>query len=135
MLIRLLRIYLQRYKRELVFVLILQTAQTFAALYLPSLNADIIDNGIARGDTAYIMSTGGWMLAVTLLQVACSVAAVYFGARTGMGFGRDVRSALFHRVGEFSAHELGRFGAPSRLLANVNTPDEYERACARATMA
>jgi len=107
-------------------VVALQLVGTMASLYLPSLNADIIDNGIARGDTAYIMSTGGWMLAVTLLQVACSVAAVYFGARTGMGFGRDVRSALFHRVGEFSARELGRFGAPSLITRNTNDVQQVQ---------
>ena len=112
MLVRLLRGHLRPYAQALTAVVALQLVGTMASLYLPSLNADIIDNGIARGDTGYIMNTGGWMLAVTLLQVACSVAAVYFGARTAMGFGRDVRSAIFHRVGEFSAHELGRFGAP-----------------------
>ena len=101
-----------------------------ASLYLPSLNADIIDNGIARGDTGYIMATGGSMLAVTLLQVVCSIAAVYFGARTAMGFGRDVRSALFHRVGEFSARELSRFGAPSLITRNTN--DVQQVADARA---
>ena len=69
------------------------------ALYLPSLNADIIDNGVATGDTGYILRTGAMMLGVTLVQVVCSIAAVYFGARTAMSFGRDVRAALFHRVG------------------------------------
>ena len=104
----------------------LQLVGTMASLYLPSLNADIIDNGIARGDTGYIMATGGWMLAVTLLQVVCSVAAVYFGARTAMGFGRDVRSALFHRVGEFSAREVGRFGAPSLITRNTNDVQQVQ---------
>ena len=126
MLVRLLRRHLRPYGRPLAAVVALQLVGTMASLYLPSLNADIIDNGIARGDTAYIMSTGGWMLAVTLLQVACSVAAVYFGARTGMGFGRDVRSALFHRVGEFSAHELGRFGAPSLITRNTNDVQQVQ---------
>jgi ATP-binding cassette, subfamily B, multidrug efflux pump len=125
-LVRLLRRHLRPYGRPLAAVVALQLVGTMASLYLPSLNADIIDNGIARGDTAYIMSTGGWMLAVTLLQVACSVAAVYFGARTGMGFGRDVRSALFHRVGEFSAHELGRFGAPSLITRNTNDVQQVQ---------
>jgi ATP-binding cassette subfamily B protein len=80
-LVRLLRLHLQPYGQALAAVVALQLVGTMASLYLPSLNADIIDNGIARGDTGYIMSTGGWMLAVTLLQVACSIAAVYFGAR------------------------------------------------------
>ena len=126
MLVRLLRRHLRPYRRALAAVVALQLVGTMASLYLPSLNADIIDNGIARGDTAYIMSTGGWMLAVTLLQVACSVAAVYFGARTGMGFGRDVRSALFHRVGEVSARELGRFGAPSLITRNTNDVQQVQ---------
>ncbi len=126
MLVRLLRRHLRPYRRALAAVVALQLVGTMASLYLPSLNADIIDNGIARGDTGYIMETGGWMLAVTLLQVVCSVAAVYFGARTGMGFGRDVRSALFHRVGEFSAHELGRFGAPSLITRNTNDVQQVQ---------
>jgi len=88
--------------------------------------AEIVTWRVAKGDTGYIMETGGWMLAVTLLQVVCSVAAVYFGARTGMGFGRDVRSALFHRVGEFSAHELGRFGAPSLITRNTNDVQQVQ---------
>ena len=126
MLVRLLRRHLRPYRRALAAVVALQLVGTMASLYLPSLNADIIDNGIARGDTGYIMETGGWMLAVTLLQVVCSVAAVYFGAHTGMGFGRDVRSALFHRVGEFSAHELGRFGAPSLITRNTNDVQQVQ---------
>jgi ATP-binding cassette, subfamily B, multidrug efflux pump len=125
-LVRLLRGHLRPYAQALTAVVALQLVGTMASLYLPSLNADIIDNGIARGDTGYIMSTGGWMLAVTLLQVACSIAAVYFGARTAMGFGRDVRSALFHRVGEFSAHELGRFGAPSLITRNTNDVQQVQ---------
>ena len=93
---------------------------TIAALYLPRLNADIIDNGVATGNTSYIFTTGGYMLAVTLLQVICSITAVYFGARTAMGFGRDVRSAIFHRVGEFSDREVNQFGAPSLITRNTN---------------
>ncbi|MEO7369266.1 MAG: ABC transporter transmembrane domain-containing protein, partial [Ilumatobacteraceae bacterium] len=115
MLVRLLRTYLQRYKRLLIIVVVLQAAQTIAALYLPSLNADIIDKGIARGDTGYIWSTGGLMLLITLVQVTCAASAVYFGARTAMGFGRDVRSGIFHQVSDFSAREMGQFGAPSLI--------------------
>ena len=98
-----------------------------ASLYLPSLNADIIDNGVATGDTGYIMSTGGWMLRVTLLQIVCSVAAVYFGARAGDGLRpRRPRGALFHRVGEFSAREVGRFGAPSLITRNTNDVQQVQ---------
>ena len=84
MLVRLLRTYLVPYHRLLAAVIALQLIGTMASLYLPSLNADIIDNGIVRGDTGYIMDTGGWMLGVTVLQVACSIAAVYFGAQVAM---------------------------------------------------
>jgi ATP-binding cassette, subfamily B, multidrug efflux pump len=125
-LVRLLRLHLRPYGRALAAVVALQLVGTMASLYLPSLNADIIDNGIARGDTGYITATGARMLAVTLLQVACSIAAVYFGARTAMGFGRDVRSAVFHRVGEFSARELNRFGAPSLITRNTNDVQQVQ---------
>ena len=120
MLIRLLRTYLRPYARPLFAVVALQLVSTMANLYLPSLNADIIDKGVAKGDTGYILSTGGWMLLVTLAQIACSVAAVYFGARAAMSFGRDVRSAIFHKVGTFSAREVGQFGAPSLITRNTN---------------
>ena len=120
MLIRLLRTYLRPYSGALVAVVALQLVSTMANLYLPSLNADIIDKGVARGDTGYILSTGGWMLIVTLAQIACSVAAVYFGARAAMSFGRDVRAAIFHKVGSFSAREVAQFGAPSLITRNTN---------------
>ena len=126
MLIRLLRTYLQPYSTALLAVVALQLVSTMASLYLPSLNADIIDNGVAKGDTGYILSTGGWMLAVTLAQIACSVAAVYFGARAAMAFGRDVRSAIFHRVGSFSGREVAQFGAPSLITRNTNDVQQVQ---------
>jgi len=104
----------------------LQLVATMASLYLPSLNADIIDKGVATGDTGYIISTGGWMLAVTLVQITCSVAAVYFGARSAMAFGRDVRSAVFQRVGTFSAREVNQFGAPSLITRNTNDVQQVQ---------
>jgi ATP-binding cassette subfamily B multidrug efflux pump len=125
-LLRLLRTHLQAYRGPLVAVGVLQLVSTIASLYLPRLNADIIDNGIARGDTGYIMSTGGWMLTVTLLQIVCSVGAVWFGARTAMGFGRDLRAAVFSRVGEFSAREMNRFGAPSLITRNTNDVQQVQ---------
>src|SRR5205085_6311261 len=91
MLLPLLRRYLRPYRRPLIAVVALQFVGTIASLYLPSLNADIIDRGVAQGDTGYIVRTGGWMLIVTLVQVACSIAAVWFGARAAMSFGRDLR--------------------------------------------
>ncbi|MBB5790448.1 ABC transporter ATP-binding protein [Jiangella mangrovi] len=126
MLITLLRTYLRPYRRWLGAVVALQFVGTLASLYLPSLNADIIDNGIARGDTGYIMRTGGWMLAATVLQITCTVGAVYFGAKTAMAFGRDVRAGVFHRVGEFSAREVGRFGAPSLITRNTNDVQQVQ---------
>jgi ATP-binding cassette subfamily B multidrug efflux pump len=126
MLLRLLRTYLRPYTRPITLVLLLQLVGTIASLYLPSLNADIIDHGIARGDTGYILRTGGWMLLFTLLQIACSITAVYFGARTAMSFGRDLRSALFHRVGRFSTREVARFGAPSLITRNGNDVQQVQ---------
>jgi ATP-binding cassette subfamily B protein len=126
MLIRLLREYLRPYTGALTAVVALQLVSTMASLYLPSLNADIIDKGVAKGDTGYIVSTGGWMLAVTLVQITCSVAAVYFGARAAMAFGRDVRSAVFHRVGTFSAREVNHFGAPSLITRNTNDVQQVQ---------
>lgn len=126
MLTRLLRDRLRPYSRPLLLVVALQLVGTMASLYLPSLNADIIDVGIARGDTGYIVAVGGWMLLVTLVQVLCSVAAVYFGARVAMGFGRDVRAAVFGRVGEFSAREVNRFGAPSLITRSTNDVQQVQ---------
>jgi ATP-binding cassette, subfamily B, multidrug efflux pump len=126
MLIKLLRTYLRPYSKALLAVVALQLVATMASLYLPSLNADIIDKGVAKGDTGYIVSTGGWMLLVTLVQIACSVAAVYFGARAAMAFGRDVRSAIFHRVGTFSGREVAQFGAPSLITRNTNDVQQVQ---------
>ncbi|MDT0532282.1 ABC transporter ATP-binding protein [Micromonospora sp. DSM 115977] len=126
MLTRLLRTHLRPYHRPLAAVVLLQFVGTMASLYLPSLNADIIDLGVARGDTRYIMRTGGWMLAVSLIQIVCSVAAVYLGARTAMAFGRDVRSSIFGHVNRFSAREVARFGAPSLITRNTNDVQQVQ---------
>ncbi|MGW5363531.1 ABC transporter ATP-binding protein [Actinopolymorpha pittospori] len=126
MLIRLLRAHLRPYTGTIILVVVLQLVQTLATLYLPTLNADIIDNGVVQGDTGYIMRTGGFMLAVTLLQILCSAAAVYFGARTAMALGRDVRAAIFARVQEFSVREVGRFGAPSLITRTTNDVQQVQ---------
>jgi len=126
MLLTLLRHYLRPYRRLLLAVVVLQLIGTMASLYLPSLNADIIDNGIAKGDTGYILRTGGWMLLISLLQICCAIAAVYFGARTAMSFGRDVRAAIFHRVGMFSGREVAKFGAPSLITRNTNDVQQVQ---------
>lgn len=120
MLLRLLRTHLRPYAGNLSMVVVLQLIGTIASLYLPSLNADIIDNGVAKGDTGYIMQTGGWMLGVSLVQIVCTVFAVYFGAKTAALFGRDVRAAVFHRVGTFSAREVNQFGAPTLISRSTN---------------
>ena len=126
MLLRLLRTFLRPYRKWLAWVVVLQFLATLAALYLPSLNADIIDNGVARGDTGYITRAGLVMLAVTLVQIAATVVAVYFGARAAMGFGRDVRAAVFHQVGSFSSREVARFGAPSLITRNTNDVQQVQ---------
>jgi ATP-binding cassette subfamily B protein len=123
---RLLVTYLRPYRRELTAVLVLQLVGTVASLYLPSLNADIIDFGVARGDTGFIVETGGWMLAVTVVQIVCSIGAVWFGARVAMAFGRDVRSGIFHRVGAFSAREVATFGAPSLITRTTNDVQQVQ---------
>jgi ATP-binding cassette, subfamily B, multidrug efflux pump len=120
MLLALLRQYVRPYRRLVATVMTLQLISTLASLYLPTVNATIIDDGIAKGDTTTIVHLGGVMFAVTALQVVCSVGAVYFGSRTGMGFGRDLRSAMFHQVTAFSEHETARFGAPSLLIRTTN---------------
>ncbi|GLX07191.1 ABC transporter ATP-binding protein [Microbispora sp. NBRC 16548] len=126
MLSRLLRTYLRPYSPALTAVVLFQLVGTIASLYLPSLNADIIDQGVATGDTGYILATGGWMLTVSLVQIACSIAAVYHGARVAAGFGRDVRSALFHRVSGFSQREVAAFGAPSLITRNTNDVQQIQ---------
>jgi ATP-binding cassette, subfamily B, multidrug efflux pump len=125
-LVRLLRTYLVPYQWLLGAVVVLQLVGTLAALYLPSLNADIIDNGVAQGDTHYILRVGMVMLAVSLVQIASSIAAVYFGARSAMGFGRDVRAGVFNRVGMFSSREVTDFGAPSLITRSTNDVQQVQ---------
>ncbi|MEX0782191.1 MAG: ABC transporter ATP-binding protein [Dehalococcoidia bacterium] len=124
--IRLFRTYLGAYRYWLLAVLILQTVQAIASLFLPSLNADIIDKGVLQGDTGRIWSIGGAMLAVTAVQAVFSVGAVYCAARVAMGFGRDLRAALFHRVVDFSAREVNLFGAPSLITRITNDVQQVQ---------
>jgi ATP-binding cassette subfamily B multidrug efflux pump len=125
-LIRLLRTQLQPYRRPVALVVLLQLIQTLATLYLPTLNADIIDNGVIKGDTSYIIHTGGIMMAVAVVQIACLVGAVYLGARTAMAVGRDLRQAVFSRVMDFSAREVGRFGTPSLITRTTNDVQQVQ---------
>ena len=107
-------------------VAVLQVISTLASLYLPTVNAAIIDDGVAKGDSGTIIELGGVMLAVTGLQVLCAVGAVYFGSRAAMGFGRDLRSAIFHHVTGFSAAETARFGAASLLTRTTNDVQQIQ---------
>lgn len=126
MLWKLLVHHLRPYWPLLVAVIVFQTAQSIASLYLPTLNADIIDNGVSKGDTEYIMSTGALMLGITLVQIACAIAAVYFGAKAAMALGRDLRREVFTRVGEFSEQEVTRFGAPSLITRSTNDVQQVQ---------
>lgn len=122
----LLKTYLSPYRRELWLVLGLQLVATIAALFLPTLNADIIDNGVVQGDTGYILQTGLVMLGVSLVQIAAMAVAVYYGARAAMGMGRDLRSAIFAKVGDFSSQEMSSFGAPSLITRNTNDVQQVQ---------
>jgi ATP-binding cassette subfamily B protein len=126
MLIRLLRTYLRPYRRPILAVVVLQLVQTLATLYLPTLNADIIDKGVITGDTGYIMRTGGIMLAVSLVQIVCAIGAVFFGAKTAMALGRDVRHEIFSRVQGFSLRAVGRFGTPSLITRTTNDVQQVQ---------
>jgi ATP-binding cassette subfamily B multidrug efflux pump len=125
-LIRLLREYLRPYRKPLTAVLVLQLAQTLATLYLPTLNADIIDKGVIPHDTHYILKTGGFMLAITLVQIVCAVGAVYFGAKVAMALGRDVRHGLFSRVQRFSDREVNHFGTPTLITRTTNDVQQVQ---------
>jgi ATP-binding cassette subfamily B protein len=125
-LVRLLRSYLRPYRRLLLVLLGLQGVQALAGLYLPYLNADVIDRGVMRGDTGYIWRMGGFMLGVTAIQLTFTVLAVYLGSKVAMGFGRDVRDGLFHRVTGFSAREMNRFGAPSLITRITNDVQQVQ---------
>lgn len=125
-LIRLLRSHLRPYKKPIALLVLLQFVQTCATLYLPTLNADIIDNGVVRGDTGYILAFGALMIGISLVQVVCNIGAVYYGARTAAAVGRDIRAAVFDRVQSFSARELGHFGAPSLITRTTNDVQQVQ---------
>ncbi|WP_327069293.1 ABC transporter ATP-binding protein [Kitasatospora sp. NBC_01302] len=126
MLIRLLRAHLRPYTKPILLLVLLQLVSTVATLYLPTLNADIIDSGVIKGDTGYIMRIGGVMLAITLVQMIASVGAMYFGARTAMQIGRDMRASVFDQVQSFSAREVGQFGAPSLITRTTNDVQQIQ---------
>jgi ATP-binding cassette subfamily B protein len=126
MLVRLLRQFLARYRGWLWLVVGLQTLQSAAALYLPHLNADIINNGVATGDTGYIWRHGALMLAVCAVQMVCAAIAVYYGSRVAACFGRDVRAGLFRQVTEFSGREVAELGAPSLITRVTNDVQQVQ---------
>jgi ATP-binding cassette subfamily B multidrug efflux pump len=126
MLGRILARYLKPFWPLLIGVIVFQAGQSIAALTLPNLNADIIDKGVVTGDVGFILMNGAIMLGITLVQIACSIAAVYFGARTAMGLGRDLRGAIFTRVGEFSEREVSKFGAPSLITRTTNDVQQVQ---------
>jgi ATP-binding cassette subfamily B protein len=126
MLVTLLRRYGARYWPWILAVAIFQLATTIATLYLPSLNAQIIDQGVAKGDTAYIWQQGGIMLAVALAQVVTAILAVYFGSKTSMAFGRDLRRGVFRRVASFSSQDVQRFGAPTLITRGTNDVQQVQ---------
>lgn len=125
-LIRLLRTYLAPYKKPIGVLVLLQFLQTCASLYLPTLNADIIDNGVVKGDTGYILTFGAIMIAITVVQMVCNIGAVFYGARTASALGRDVRASVFDRVQSFSAREMGQFGAPSLITRTTNDVQQVQ---------
>lgn len=126
MLIRLLRAHLRPYNKAIALLVLLQFLQTCATLYLPTLNADIIDDGVVKGDTGYILSFGALMIGVSLAQVVCNIGAVYYGARTASAVGRNIRAGVFDRVQSFSAREVGHFGAPSLITRTTNDVQQVQ---------
>ena len=126
MLKRLLRSHLGPYRNVLLLIVVLQTVQTSAALTLPTINAKIIDNGVLPGDTHYIYRMGAVMLLFAFIQVTFSIAAVYYGGKVAMSFGRDLRRNLFHKVTDFSSREVGAFGAPSLITRITNDVQQVQ---------
>jgi ATP-binding cassette subfamily B protein len=126
MLMQLLRSHLRPYRKRLALVVVLQTVQTSAALTLPTINARIIDDGVLPGNTGFIHTWGAIMLGFALIQIVFSIAAMYFGGQVAMGFGRDLRANLFHQVTDFSAREVGTFGAPSLITRITNDVQQVQ---------
>jgi ATP-binding cassette, subfamily B, multidrug efflux pump len=126
-LVRIVRDYLRPYRRLVVILVVLQLVGTIASLYLPSLNGQIIDEGVAKGDTGFILRTGAVMLAVSLVQIVATITATYFGSRSAASLGRDLRADVFSRVGDFSAQEVSRFGAPTLISRNTNDVTQVQQ--------
>jgi len=125
-LFKLLVRYLKRSRWLLLGVLAFQFASALASLYLPSLNADIIDNGVSKGDTGYIWHTGTLMLVISFGQIVASIIATYFAAKAAMRAGRDIRDDVFDRVSAFSEHEVSAFGPGSLITRNTNDVQQVQ---------
>ena len=117
---------LKPYKWLLLGVLVFQFISAMASLFLPRLNADIIDKGVATGDTGYIWSTGAFMLAISLGQITCSIVATYFAARAAMAAGRDIRRDVYDKVSAFSEREVSQFGPGSLITRNTNDVQQVQ---------
>ncbi|MGA3353966.1 MAG: ABC transporter ATP-binding protein [Acidimicrobiales bacterium] len=126
MLTSLVRRYLGRYSAQVSLVVALLVVQALANLYLPNLTADIINNGIEKGNVHYIWTTGAFMLAITLVVVMVAIVAVYFASKVSMGIGRDIRGAVFKAVQRFSAQEINHFGTPSLITRNTNDVQQIQ---------
>ncbi|HYL07784.1 MAG TPA: ABC transporter permease, partial [Candidatus Udaeobacter sp.] len=126
MLIRLLRSFVRPYAKEVAFVVVLVLIQAISALYLPNLNADIINNGVSKGDVPYIWRTGGVMLGITFVVGVIAVIAVYFASLASMSIGRDLRRAVFGQVQVFSALEMNRIGTASLITRNTNDVQQIQ---------
>ena len=126
MLIATLRYFLKPYRKLVIATLILLAIQSIANLYLPALNADLINNGVTKGNVTYIWQIGLWMLLSALLVMVASIAIAYLSAKVAMGFGRDVRHEVFTSVERFSARELNQFGAPSLITRNTNDVQQVQ---------
>jgi ATP-binding cassette subfamily B protein len=122
-----MRTYLAPYKRELAILIVLQAAQAIATLFLPDITANIIDQGIIKNNTGYIWTHGGEMLAFAAAQVVANSAAIYYGAKVSMAFGRDLRDAQFHQVSSYSAQEVGHFGPPSLITRTTNDVQQVQQ--------
>lgn len=134
MLTSLLRAYLGRYSPLLVLLAIVQLLGNVAALYLPTLNADIINNGVAKGDTGYIIGVSWWMLLASLVNVACSIGAAWIGSKAATSMGRDLRAAIFRQVMSFSSREMAHFGAPSLITRTTNDVQQVQQLVVMASM-
>jgi ATP-binding cassette subfamily B protein len=125
-LLAILKKYLKPYKAIVWLALFLLLIQAVASLYLPSLNADLINNGVAKGNLSYIWKTGFLMLAASTVVIIVSIWLAYLSSKIAMGFGRDLRAAVFKKVETYSAREMGKFGAPSLITRNTNDVQQIQ---------